>query len=85
MSKYAPEKTIFTSNPSTLLPNIYVLNSLLVPLLSASQNLFFNEVSYFKSIDKTWRIDMEKIGVASGKGFYKYPNPDYQNPDFLMS
>ena len=85
MSKYAPEKTIFTGNSSTLLPGIYVLNFLLVPLLSAGQNLFFNEVSDFKSIDKTWRIDMGKMEVASGEGFYKYPNPDYQNPDFLIS
>jgi len=34
----------------------YVLNSLLVPLLSAGQNLFFSGVSDYESIDKVWMI-----------------------------
>ena len=118
LSKYAPEKTIFTSNSSTMLPSSYaqetgrpekflalhfanpvwdanvgevmmhdgtdpkyfdivlkfaedigmipipinkeqagyVLNTLLVPLLSSAQHLYFNGVSDFESIDKTWMI-----------------------------
>jgi len=193
LAKLAPQKTIFTSNSSTLLPSMfaeetgrpekflalhfanpvwdanvgevmmhkgtnpkyfdivldfaknigmvpipihkeqsgYVLNSLLVPLLSAGQNLFFNGVSDFESIDKTWMIstgakigpfgiidmigmntvynialmngtknndekmierankiknewiDKGKLGIASGEGFYTYPNPKYQKLDFL--
>ncbi len=193
LAKLAPQKTIFTSNSSTLLPSMfaketgrpekflalhfanpvwdanvgevmmhngtnpkyfdivldfaknigmvpipihkeqpgYVLNSLLVPLLSAGQNLFFNGVSDFESIDKTWMIstgakigpfgiidmigmntvynialmngtknndekmidrankiknewiDKGKLGIASGEGFYTYPNPKYQESDFL--
>ncbi len=125
LAKLAPQKTIFTSNSSTLLPSYYaietgrpekfmalhfsnpvwdaniaevmkhartgqeyfdivtafakdigmipipihkeqpgyVLNSLLVPFLSAAQNLWFNEVSDFKSIDKTWMIS---TGAKSG-------------------
>jgi len=111
--------------------NGYVLNSLLVPWLSAAGNLLFNGVSDVESIDKTWMIstqspigpfgimdmvgmqtmynidmlwgeklkdqsmldraafikenylDKGKIGAASGEGFYKYPNPAYENPDFL--
>ncbi len=125
LAKLAPEKTIFTSNSSTMLPSYYatetgrpekfmalhfsnpvwdaniaevmkhagtgqqyfdivttfakdigmipipihkeqpgyVLNSLLVPFLSAAQNLWFNEVSDFKSIDKTWMIS---TGAKSG-------------------
>jgi len=23
------------------------------------------------------------MGVATGEGFYKYPNPSYEDPDFL--
>jgi hypothetical protein len=41
----------------------YVLNSLLVPFLSAAQNLWFNNISDFKSIDKTWMIS---TGSKSG-------------------
>ncbi len=28
-------------------------------------------------------IDKGKMGVSSGEGFYKYPNPKYKDPDFL--
>lgn len=28
-------------------------------------------------------IDKGKMGISSGEGFYKYPNPEYQSPDFL--
>lgn len=111
--------------------NGYVLNSLLVPLLSAAANLLVNGVSDVESIDKTWMIssgskigpfglldmigmqtsynidmlwgeklgdqsmidrasyiketyiDKGKMGVSSGEGFYKYPNPSYEHPDFL--
>jgi len=193
LAKYAPEKTIFTSNSSTMIPSMYaketgrpekflalhfanpvwdahigevmmhegtdkkyfdlvidfakdigmmpipihkeqsgyVLNSLLVPLLAASQHLYFNGISDYESIDKTWMIstgakvgpfgiidmigmqtvynialmngtatknqemidrahkiktewiDKGKLGVATGEGFYKYPNPKYQDNGFL--
>jgi 3-hydroxyacyl-CoA dehydrogenase len=111
--------------------NGYVLNSLLVPWLSAAANLLINGVSDVESIDKTWMIsfqsqigpfgvmdmigmqtmynidklwgeklndkslldradfikrnyiDKGKMGVASGEGFYKYPNPSFQDKDFL--
>lgn len=33
-------------------------------------------------IKEDW-IDKGKIGVESGEGFYKYPNPKYQDEDFL--
>ena len=111
--------------------NGYVLNSLLIPLLSAAGDLLFNGVADVESIDKTWMIsagvkmgpfgvmdmigmetmynvdklwgeklgdetmlaranmikenyiDKGKMGVATGEGFYKYPNPSYEDPDFL--
>ncbi|MBR7554996.1 3-hydroxyacyl-CoA dehydrogenase [Allobacillus sp. GCM10007491] len=28
-------------------------------------------------------IDQGKMGISSGEGFYSYPNPSYQDPDFL--
>ncbi len=111
--------------------NGYVLNSLLVPLLSAAANLLVNDIADIESIDKTWMIstgvkmgpfgvmdiigmqtmynidklwgeklgdeamlaraefikenyiDKGKMGVSTGEGFYKYPNPRYEEPDFL--
>ena len=111
--------------------NGYVLNSLLVPLLTAAANLMINGISDLESIDKTWiistgakvgpfgimdavgmqtmynidmlwgeklgdqtmldraahikenYIDKGKMGVSTGEGFYKYPNPAYQDPNFL--
>lgn len=32
---------------------------------------------------KSEYIDKERMGTANGKGVYDYPNPAYQNPDFL--
>lgn len=109
----------------------YIVNSLLVPLLSAALNLYVNEIADIETIDKTWMvatgapvgpfgildvvgvttayninkmaadathdptkikavemlktqyIDKNKLGVATGEGFYKYPNPAYQDKDFL--
>lgn len=28
-------------------------------------------------------IDEGKMGIATGKGFYQYPNPTYKYPEFL--
>ena len=29
------------------------------------------------------KIAKGELGVKAGKGFYTYPNPPYQSPDFL--
>ncbi len=111
----------------------YVLNSLLIPWLTAAQQLYFNDVADFRSVDKAWMIstgspigpfgildivgmqtlynvlllqykqtgdesflkraniikeqyiDKGKLGIHTGEGFYKYPDPEYQKPDFLKS
>ncbi len=111
--------------------NGYILNSLLIPLLSAASGLLINGVSDHESIDRTWMIssdvkagpfgvldmigletyynveklwgeklgdearlatakfikdnyiDKGKLGIKSGEGFYKYPNPSYGDSDFL--
>ena len=36
----------------------------------------------FATVLKTY-IDQGKLGAKSGEGFYKYPHPSYQHPDFL--
>ncbi|WP_158849214.1 3-hydroxyacyl-CoA dehydrogenase [Algibacter sp. L1A34] len=109
----------------------YILNSLLVPLLSSALDLLVGDVADQETIDKTWMkatsaplgpfgildvvgitsaynigkisaektknelkiktvkylkenyIDKNKLGVSTGEGFYKYPNPSFNNPDFL--
>jgi 3-hydroxybutyryl-CoA dehydrogenase len=111
--------------------NGYIINTLLVPFLSAGLKLLYNGVTDVESIDKTWMIatgaptgpfaildvigmqtiynvdklwgeklgdqglldraewikknfiDKGKMGMSSGKGFYTYPNPRWQDPDFL--
>jgi 3-hydroxybutyryl-CoA dehydrogenase len=111
--------------------NGYVLNSLLIPLLSAAGDLLVGGVATPETIDKTWMIStgvkmgpfatmdiigmqtmynldsmwgkllndpqrlaraeyidehfikQGKMGVQSGEGFYKYPNPAYAQEHFL--
>lgn len=109
----------------------YIVNSLLVPLLSAGMDLWIRDIADIETIDKTWMvatgaplgpfgildvvgittayninkmvadktqdpvklkivetlkadfIDKGRLGVATGQGFYSYPNPSYRNEDFL--
>ncbi len=53
-----------------------------VMMLKAKQ---MNDAEAMKRAEaiKTNFIDKGKMGISSGEGFYKYPNPEYQSPDFL--
>jgi 3-hydroxyacyl-CoA dehydrogenase len=109
----------------------YVINSLLVPWLTAAQSLVTNGIATFTDVDRTWMIctrmgmgpfglldvigletafnvmaywgsangdaqllknaaylkahflDRGSLGVPSGRGYYAYPNPAYQQAGFL--
>jgi len=111
--------------------NGYVLNTLLVPLLSAALTLVANGIATPQDVDRTWMIAMKvpmgpfgtldmvglktahditaywaaktgdpqslrnaaylkenyvdrgRLGVATGEGFYTYPDPEFRRPDFL--
>jgi len=53
-----------------------------VMMLKAKQS---GEASALKRAEaiKTNFIDKGKMGISSGEGFYKYPSPEYQSPDFF--
>lgn len=111
----------------------YIINSLLVPWLTAGLSLVVNGISTYQDVDKTWMICgqgmrmgplaiLDKLGFEvcrnvqrllaqadpnnpqylkniayleehfinkghtgelSGQGFYRYPNPEYLEPDFI--
>ncbi|HEU0245968.1 MAG TPA: 3-hydroxyacyl-CoA dehydrogenase [Gaiellaceae bacterium] len=109
----------------------YIINSLLVPWVTAALELLVRGVSDVHSIDRTWMITMRSgmgpfgmmdrmglgvvhhvaellgesdpssqaldyaryldehfiqkglLGVASGQGFYRYPNPAFEQPGFI--
>lgn len=133
--RYVEEVTEFARNIG-MIPFVlkkeqpgYILNTLLVPFLSAAMELWVKDVADPQTIDKNWMIstgaprgpfaiydivgmetpynlnlmraktdpaaqvvadkikremiDQGKMGVSSGEGFYKYPNPAYLDPNFL--
>lgn len=109
----------------------YILNTLLVPFLSAAMELWVKDIADPQTIDKNWMIstgaprgpfaiydivgmetpynlnlmraekdpaakfvaekikremiDQGKMGISTGEGFYKYPNPAYLDPNFTKS
>ncbi len=111
----------------------YILNSLLIPFLEAAQILLLNGVADMETIDRTWMLatgspegpfaildtvgittaynivlakanatrnpeyanlanllkteylDKGKLGRATGRGFYTYPNPSFARLNFLRN
>jgi 3-hydroxybutyryl-CoA dehydrogenase len=109
----------------------YVINSLLVPLLTAAQSLVTNAATTPEDVDRTWMIatgmprgpfgimdligletiynvtaywarvrdddqlnrnaaylkrrflDLGRLGLKTGEGYYSYPEPAYEAPEFL--
>ncbi|NME70103.1 3-hydroxyacyl-CoA dehydrogenase NAD-binding domain-containing protein [Flammeovirga aprica] len=108
----------------------YVLNSLLIPMLSSALTMFQKGIATFEDIDRSWMsignkygpfiimdgvgldtvyniekylgekdndaqrisnanfihdeyIKKGKLGIISGEGFYKYPNPTHSRESFL--
>lgn len=58
-------------------------------------NTAYNVIKSYAALtgDELWRwredfmkvnfIDKNKLGIPTGEGFYKYPNPAYQEKEFL--
>ncbi|KXX67831.1 3-hydroxyacyl-CoA dehydrogenase NAD-binding domain-containing protein [Flammeovirga sp. SJP92] len=108
----------------------YILNSLLIPMLSSALTMFQKGIASFEDIDRSWMsignkygpfvimdavgldtvyniekylgekendpqrisnadfinnkyIKEGKLGIISGEGFYKYPNPTHSRESFL--
>jgi 3-hydroxybutyryl-CoA dehydrogenase len=106
----------------------YLMNAMLIPLLSSAQYLWASGVADYQTIDKDWmnstgapigpfmildmvglrtayaisaarakdnpasKIIADKLGKMveaghtgqlAGQGFYKYPHPEFEDPDFL--
>ncbi|WP_283680328.1 3-hydroxyacyl-CoA dehydrogenase [Lentilactobacillus sp. Marseille-Q4993] len=41
---------------------------------------------FLKIVDKLSEyVNANKLGVATGQGFYHYPNPEYQDPEFVKA
>lgn len=58
--------------------------------LTTPYNIYKLQVEKGKTDDKivldklkSTFIDQNKLGISTGEGFYKYPNPSWQSPDFL--
>jgi 3-hydroxyacyl-CoA dehydrogenase len=99
------ERTIFTTNTSTLLPSMFAAATGRPDRFAALHFHTLDDVG----LDTVWDItdywarqtgdpqtrtnadfvrgylDQGRLGVKSGYGFYRYPNPAYQAPGFLES
>jgi 3-hydroxybutyryl-CoA dehydrogenase len=82
---YSIDKTWMISTgapvgPFAILDKIGMTTAYNVNLLSLSMGdeSAQRRADFFKKM-----IDEGKIGVETGEGFYKYPNPAYTDPDFL--
>jgi 3-hydroxybutyryl-CoA dehydrogenase len=53
-----------------------------IALMNGTKNNDEKMIERANKIKNEW-IDKGKLGMASGEGFYTYPNPKYQKSDFL--
>ena len=50
--------------------------------IAAEKTQDANRIKVMKYLEENF-INKNKLGVATGEGFYTYPNPAFQKKDFL--
>ncbi|MFD2541223.1 3-hydroxyacyl-CoA dehydrogenase [Lacinutrix gracilariae] len=68
--------------PIAILDTVGITTAYNIYKLSAEKTKNPDAIKTIKYLKENF-IDKNKLGVSTGEGFYKYPNPAYKDPDFL--